>query len=86
MNEPPPDRELRCSQTHREAEMSKKKKKNKGGSQRRSGGSMMSMRSGVKGFVGQKKKGKQEVTFMTVMGWVVVVAILGVVTWGMGGI
>ena len=66
--------------------MSKKKKKNKGGSQRRSGGSMMSMRSGVKGFVGQKKKGKQEVTFMTVMGWVVVVAILGVVTWGMGGI
>ena len=65
--------------------MSKKKKK-KGGSQKRSGGSMMSMRSGVKGFVGQKKKGKQEVTFVTVMGWVVVVAILGVVTWGMGGI
>lgn len=47
---------------------------------------MMSMRSGVKGFVGQKKKGKQEVTFMTVMGWVIVVAILGVITWGMGGV
>jgi len=62
------------------------KKKKKSGSQKRTGGSMMSMRSGVKGFVGQKKKGKQEVTFMTVMGWVVVVAILGVVTWGMGGL
>ncbi len=47
---------------------------------------MMSMRSGVKGFVGQKKKGKQEVTFMTVMGWVIAVAILGVITWGMGGV
>ena len=64
--------------------MSKKKKK--GRSQKRTGGSMMSMRSGVKGFVGQKKKGKQEVTFMTVMGWVVAVAMLGVVIWGMGGV
>lgn len=63
-----------------------KKKKKKSRSQQRSGGSMMSMRSGVKGFVGQKKKGKQEVTFMTVMGWVIVVAILGVITWGMGGV
>ena len=66
--------------------MAKKKKKKKSRSQQRSGGSMMSMRSGVKGFVGQKKKGKQEVTFMTVMGWVIVVAILGVITWGMGGV
>ena len=64
--------------------MAKKKKKSR--SQQRSGGSMMSMRSGVKGFVGQKKKGKQEVTFMTVMGWVIAVAILGVITWGMGGV
>ncbi len=64
--------------------MSKKKKKGK--TQKRTGGSMMSMRSGVKGFVGQKKKGKQEVTFMTVMGWVIVIAILGVITWSMNGV
>ncbi|MBD89180.1 MAG: hypothetical protein CL940_02445 [Deltaproteobacteria bacterium] len=64
--------------------MSKKKKK--GRSTRRTGGSMMSMRSGVKGMVGQKKKGKQEVTFMTVMGWVIAIAVLGVITWGMGGV
>lgn len=61
-------------------------KKKKGRSQKSTGGSMMSMRSGVRGFVGQKKKGKQEVTFMSVMGWVVVVAILGVITWSMGGV
>ena len=78
------DLKLGCSGTQRKAEMSKKKKK--GRSQKRTGGSMMSMRSGVKGFVGQKKKGKQEVTFMTVMGWVVAVAMLGVVIWGMGGV
>lgn len=71
------------SYTERKAEMSKKKK---GRSQKSTGGSMMSMRSGVRGFVGQKKKGKQEVTFMSVMGWVVVVAILGVITWSMGGV
>lgn len=64
--------------------MSKKKKK--GRTQKRTGGSMMSMRSGVKGFVGQKKKGKQEVTFLAVMGWVVVVAVLGVITWSLGGV
>jgi hypothetical protein len=61
-------------------------KKKKGRSQKSTGGSMMSMRSGVRGFVGQKKKGKQEVTFMSVMGWVVVVAIIGVITWSMGGV
>ena len=61
-------------------------KKKKGKTQKRTGGSMMSMRSGVKGMVGQKKKGKQEVTFMTVMGWVIVVAILGVITWSMNGV
>ena len=63
--------------------MSKKKKSR---SQKSTGGSMMSMRSGVRGLVGQKKKGKQEVTFMSVMGWVVVIAIVGVITWSMGGV
>ena len=61
-------------------------KKKKGRSQKSTGGSMMSMRSGVRGLVGQKKKGKQEVTFMSVMGWVVVIAIVGVITWSMGGV
>ena len=60
------------------------KKKNK--SRTKSRGSMMSMRSGVKGMVGQKKKGKQEVSFATVMGWIVVVAVLGIVTWSLGGV
>jgi len=62
--------------------MGKKKKR----SASKGRGSMMSMRSGVKGMVGQKKKGKQEVSFATVMGWTIVVAVLGIVTWGMGGL
>ena len=61
--------------------MAKKKKR-----ARKGGGSMMSMRTGVKGLVGQKKKGKQEVSFMTVMGWMLVLAVLGVVVWGLGGV
>ena len=63
--------------------MSKKKKSK---SQSKSRGSMMSMRSGVKGMVGQKKKGKQELSFATVMGWTVVIAVLGIVTWSLGGV
>jgi hypothetical protein len=63
-------------------EMAKKKSK----SRTKTRGSMMSMRRGVKGMVGQKRKGKQEISFATVMGWIVVIAVLGIVTWSLGGV
>lgn len=48
------------------------------------GGSMMSLRSGFRGLVGQKGKGKKkEADFFTVLGWVLVAALVGVLIWSL---
>ena len=56
------------------------KKKVSGSS--RKGGAMMGMRTGLKNTVGQKK----EASFLTVIGWVALVFLIGVVAWQMGGV
>jgi len=50
---------------------------------RKGGGAMMGMRAGFKGAVGRKKK---EASFGTVIGWVVLIFLIGVVAWQFGGI
>jgi len=57
------------------------------GKSKKKGGAMMGMRSGFKGMVGQKGgKKKNEPTFMSVLGWVVLVFVIGVVIWSLGGV
>ena len=54
----------------------------KGKTTKRSGGSLMGMRSGVRRMVGQGKKGKaKKVTFVTVLTWAVVLALLLLLVW-----
>ncbi len=59
-------------------------KKNPGS--KKSGGSMMSMRSGFQGITGGGKKRKRgrrkEPDFFTVLGWVGIVALIGLLIWG----
>lgn len=66
------------------------KKKKHGARPRTSGGgSMMRMRGGFRGMVGGKKKsrrGRKDISFFTVFGWCVFVALLGVFAWSIGGV
>ena len=58
------------------------KKKGKGSKK----GSIGSFRQGLQSMTGTKRRGKkkQPMTFLTVLGWVFFVAMLGVLTWAMG--
>jgi hypothetical protein len=52
---------------------------------RKGGGAMLGMRAGFKGAVGQQGR-KKKASFWTVIGWVGLLFLIGVVAWLMGGI